>query len=51
MLAAGLYMNQPEKVKLVAKSALSNYEWTVKELGVEYNNELIGQEVGNSDPR
>ena len=37
MLAAGLYMNQPEKVKLVAKSALSNYEWTVKELGVEYN--------------
>ena len=51
MLAAGLYMNQPEKVKLVAKSALSNYEWTVKELGVEYNLEAIGQEGGHSVPR
>lgn len=51
MLAAGLYMNQPEKVKLVAKSALSNYEWTVKELGVEYNLEVIGQEGGHSVPQ
>ena len=37
MLVAGLYLNNPEKVKLVADNALSNYEWTVNELGVEYN--------------
>lgn len=51
MLVAGLYMNNPEKVKLVADSALSNYEWTVKELGVEYNPDAIGQEGGHSVPR
>ena len=51
ILAAGLYMNQPEKVKLIAESALSNYEWTVNELGVEYNPDAIGQEGGHSVPR
>ena len=51
ILVAGLYMNQPEKVKLLAKNALSNYEWTVKELGVEYNQDAIGQEGGHSVPR
>lgn len=51
MLVAGLFMNQPEKVKLLAKNALSNYEWTVKELGVEYNQDAIGQEGGHSVPR
>lgn len=51
MLVAGLYLNEPEKVKLVANSALSNYEWTVKELGVEYNQDAIGQEGGHSVPR
>ena len=51
MMVAGLYMNQPAKVKLVADNALSNYEWTVKELGVEYNLEAIGQEGGHSVPR
>lgn len=51
MLVAGLYLNQPEKVKLVADQALSNYEWTVKELGVEYNPDAIGQEGGHSVPR
>ena len=40
-----------ESRELVAKSALSNYEWTVKELGVEYNLEVIGQEGGHSVPR
>ena len=51
IMVAGLYMNQPEKVKLVAESALSNYEWTVNELGVEYNPDAIGQEGGHSVPR
>ena len=51
MLVAGLFMNQPEKVKLLAQNALSNYEWTVKELGVEYNQDAIGQEGGHSVPR
>lgn len=51
MLVAGLYMNQPEKVKLVASHALSNYEWTVNYLGVEYNPDAIGQEGGHSVPR
>lgn len=51
MLVAGLYLNEPEKVKLVANSALSNYEWTVKVLGVEYNQDAIGQEGGHSVPR
>ncbi len=51
MMVAGLYMNQPEKVKFVAESALSNYEWTVNELGVEYNQDAIGQEGGHSVPR
>lgn len=51
MMVAGLYMNQPAKVKLVADNALSNYEWTVKELGVEWNQDAIGQEGGHSVPR
>jgi flavocytochrome c len=51
MLVAGLFMNQPDKVKLLASHALSNYEWTVKELGVEYNPDAIGQEGGHSVPR
>ena len=51
MLVAGLYLNNPEKVKMVANAALSNYEWTVKELGVEYNQDAIGQEGGHSVPR
>ena len=51
MLVAGLYLNNPEKVKLVADNALSNYEWTVNELGVEYNPDAIGQEGGHSVPR
>ena len=37
-------MNDKAKVHLLAQSALSNFEWTVKELGVEYNLEAIGQE-------
>ena len=51
MLVAGLYLNNPAKVKFLAERALSNYEWTVKELGVEYNPDSIGQEGGHSVPR
>ena len=51
MLVAGLYLNNPAKVKQVADAALSNYEWTVNELGVEYNPDAIGQEGGHSVPR
>ena len=51
ILAAGAYLNSPEKVRVMAEHALSNYEWTVKELGVEYNPEAIGQEGGHSVPR
>ena len=51
ILTAGLYMNTPSKVRLVAQSALSNYEWTIKELGVQYLPDAIGQEGGHSVPR
>ncbi len=51
ILAAGLYMNYLPKVRLLAQSALSNYEWTIKELGVEYLPDAIGQEGGHSVPR
>lgn len=51
ILATGLYMNYMPKVRLLAQSALSNYEWTIKELGVEYLPDAIGQEGGHSVPR
>ena len=35
ILVAGAYLNDPAKVRVLAEHALSNYEWTVKELGVE----------------
>ena len=51
ILAAGNYMNYSEKVRFMAESALSNYEWTVNYLGVEYLPDAIGQEGGHSVPR
>ena len=51
ILTAGNYMNYSEKVRYLAEHVLSNYEWTVKELGVEYNQDAIGQEGGHSVPR
>ena len=35
ILVAGAYLNDPAKVRVLAEHALSNSEWTVKELGVE----------------
>ena len=51
ILVAGAYLNDPAKVRVLAEHALSNYEWTVKELGVEYNLDAIGQEGCHSVPR
>ena len=51
ILAAGNYMNYVDKVRFMAERALSNYEWTVNYLGVEYLPDAIGQEGGHSVPR
>lgn len=51
ILKAGNYMNYQEKVRFIAERALSNYEWTINELGVEYLPDAIGQEGGHSVPR
>lgn len=44
MLKAGLYLNDPAKVKFIADRALENYNWCVNELGVEFHPTAIGQE-------
>lgn len=46
MIAAGLGYGYPEKIKAMTEEALPTYEWTVKELGVQYNDK-----VGHSVPR
>ena len=51
ILVAGNYMNDAKKVRYMAEQALPIYEWTVKELGVEYLPDAIGQEGGHSVPR
>lgn len=45
ILAAGNYMNYVDKVRFMAERALSNYEWTVNYLGVEYLPDAIGQKA------
>lgn len=51
ILVAGQYMNNKEKVHQMVSQALSNYEWCVNELGVEFLPDAIGQEGGHSVPR
>ncbi len=51
ILKAGNYMNSTAKVRFMAEKALSNYEWCVNELGVEFLPDAIGQEGGHSVPR
>ena len=51
ILVAGQYLNDKAKVRLLAEHALSNYEWCVKTLGVEFLPDAIGQEGGHSVPR
>ena len=51
ILVAGAYMNNREKVHQMVTQVLSNYEWCVKELGVQFLPDAIGQEGGHSVPR
>jgi flavocytochrome c len=51
ILVAGNYMNDRKKVRRMAEQALSNYEWTVNELHVDWLPDAIGQEGGHSVPR
>jgi flavocytochrome c len=51
ILKAGNYMNYLPKVRYMAEHALSNYEWCVNELHVEFLPDAIGQEGGHSVPR
>ncbi len=51
ILVAGNYMNNRDKVRQMVSRVLSNYEWCVKELGVEFLPDAIGQEGGHSVPR
>lgn len=50
ILREGQGLNNPEKVRVMAEQAYATWEWTVKELGVEYNDK-VGQEGGHSVPR
>ncbi len=51
IIREGLGMSYPEKVKTMTEQAYATYEWTVKELGVEWNNGKVGAEGGHSVPR
>lgn len=51
ILVAGNYLNDRKKVRYMAEQALPTYEWTVKELGVDWLSDAIGQEGGHSVPR
>ena len=50
-LKAGSYMNDIEKVRFVGERMLSNYEWTVNDLKVEWQPEAISQDGGHAVPR
>lgn len=47
MLRNGLYLNDPARVKLVSHSTLSNYNWLVDVLGVEFS-DGVGLTGGHS---
>ncbi len=51
MLREGAGLNHPEKVLYMCQQALPTWEWTVKELGVEWVQERVSQEGGHSVPR
>ena len=51
MLREGQNLADPEKVKHLCEEALSTYEWTVKELGVEWYTDQLKTEGGHSVPR
>ena len=51
MIREGAGLNHPDKVLHLCKEALPTWEWTVKELGVEWVQERVAQEGGHSVPR
>ena len=51
MIKAGDAMNHPEKVRALCNAALATYQWTVDELGVQYQDKNIKQEGGHTVPR
>lgn len=51
MIREGAGLNHPDKVLHMCKEALPTWEWTVKELGVEWVAERVSQEGGHSVPR
>lgn len=51
MIREGAGMNHPDKVLHMCREALPTWEWTVKELGVEWVQERVSQEGGHSVPR
>lgn len=50
MVKAGLGLNHPELVKMVADNAMATVQWTIDELGVKYR-DGVSQEGGHSVPR
>jgi flavocytochrome c len=50
MLTAGLHLNHPDLVRIVAERSNETVQWTVTELGVKYKDTLT-QEGGHSVPR
>lgn len=51
MLAAGLGMNHPDKVKALCESAYPAYRMLVDDLGVEFSKTILKHEGGHSVPR
>ena len=51
MFREGNGLNHREKVLHMCEQALATWEWTVKELGVEWVQERVAQEGGHSVPR
>ena len=51
MVKAGDGLNHISKAKALCDAALETYEWTVNELGVEYQTGNVKQEGGHSVPR
>lgn len=51
MMGEGAGLNHPEKVRHLCEQALPTWEWTVRELGVEWVQERVAQEGGHSVPR
>lgn len=51
MIREGAGLNHPDKVLHLCREALPTWEWTVKELGVDWVQERVSQEGGHTVPR